>query len=86
MMSFIDSDYKVTEPIKSVSSDSISFNLNSMNDVNLQILGRSIKNEMEKNSRNILLRKRTKEMEDAAQNFKKLYEKTIDACEFLDKK
>ena len=86
MMSFVNSDYKVNEPIKMVSSDSISFNLNSMNDAKIELLAKSIKNEMEKNSRNIILRKTTQEMENAFHNFKKLYEKTIDTCEFLDKK
>ena len=62
------------------------FNLNSMNEDSMYVLAKSIKKEMEQNLRNKILKKKSQEMESALENFKQLFEKTITACQVLDKK
>lgn len=85
MMNFINSDLKMSEPIRS-SSNCINFNLNSMNEDSMYVLAKSIKKEMEQNLRSKILKKKSQEMESALENFKQLFEKTITACQVLDKK
>ena len=57
-----------------------------MNEDSMYVLAKSIKKEMEQNLRSKILKKKSQEMESALENFKQLFEKTITACQVLDKK